>query len=322
MIGSEKNLEKHQLKRLPNPIRITDQSWPEGTQPLVSILCITYNHEKYIEECLRGFLIQETTFPVEIIVHDDASTDLTPEILYGYHGRFPHIFKIIAQQVNQFSKGIRPTPIALSHAKGKYIAFCEGDDYWTYKKKLEDQVSILENDINASLCFHKVKKLATQNKNICHIFPDTVQAIYQAEDIVKDNIIPTCSVLARKTAVQETPAWFSSLLMNDWPRWVMACQDGYALMIDSAMGVYRVHGAGLWSSTPWEERMLNNLDFLYRIIEHGPPQAKAAAIQRKKDLVELLTNNMLIRNRLSKHILFGPLLRFWCRYINKSFPSF
>jgi len=85
---------------LENPVRITEQKWPEGTQPVVSIFCITYNHEKYIRDAIEGFLMQETTFPVEIFIHDDASSDKTQQIIHEYQERYPWLFKIIFQKEN------------------------------------------------------------------------------------------------------------------------------------------------------------------------------------------------------------------------------
>src|SRR5690606_24868156 len=118
------------------------------TKPLVSICCITYNHVKYIRQCLDGFLIQKTNFSYEIIVHDDASTDGTAEIIKEYVKRFPNIFIPICQTENQHSKGIRGVfaKFVFPKSNGKYIAMCEGDDYWTDPLKLQKQVDILESD--------------------------------------------------------------------------------------------------------------------------------------------------------------------------------
>ncbi len=289
--------------------------------PVVSICCITYNHELYIEDALEGFLIQETDFPFEILIHDDASTDRTADIIIEYSNRYPKIFKLILQKENQFSKNIRPTPIAIANARGKYIAFCEGDDYWNNSRKIQKQVNLLEQDLSASLCFHKVDKLIMKNNSISE-FPEVEVAICRAEDIIRDNIIPTCSVLARKTTVQETPEWFNKIIMNDWPRWVMACQNGYALMINKKMGVYRVHREGMWSVTSWEDKVLGNLDFLYSIMEHGSNELKKAAEIRKNEIIYSIAAGASIKKRLSNHSVFGPLLRFWRIYINKSFPEF
>ena len=120
---------------------------------LVSIRCITYNHEHYISQALDGFLMQETTFPFEIVIHDDASTDGTTDIIKEYENKFPEIVKPIYETENQYSKKDNTMELLiLPHLKGKYTAFCEGDDFWTNKKKLQMQVDFLENNPDYGFC--------------------------------------------------------------------------------------------------------------------------------------------------------------------------
>ena len=122
----------------------------------VSIICNTYNHEKYIAHALESFLMQKTDFSFEILVHDDASTDSTPDIIKTYAEKYPDIIKPILQTENQFSKGINVTQVfQYSRAKGKYIAFCEGDDYWIDSNKLQFQVDWLEQHPQDIGCVHK-----------------------------------------------------------------------------------------------------------------------------------------------------------------------
>ena len=113
-------------------------------EPVVSVCVITYNHGKYIRQCLDGILMQEVTFPYEILIHDDASPDNTAEIIREYEAKYPEIIKPIYQTVNQYSQGIDVGKYNFERAVGKYIAFCEGDDYWTDPKKLQMQVDFLE----------------------------------------------------------------------------------------------------------------------------------------------------------------------------------
>jgi glycosyltransferase involved in cell wall biosynthesis len=131
---------------LPEPIPITEQEWPEGTLPLVTTRTITYMHEPFIRECIEGILMQKTTFPVEVIIHDDASTDKTAEIVREYQAKHPRLIKAIYQQENQFSKPGKGTMRAdiIKATHGKYIALCEGDDYWADPLKLQMQVGFLE----------------------------------------------------------------------------------------------------------------------------------------------------------------------------------
>lgn len=124
--------------------------------PLVSISCTTYNHEPYIRQCLDGFLMQQCDFEYEILVHDDASTDGTQKIIKEYQGKYPEIIKPIFQTENQYSKGIRGliARFNLPRARGKYIALCEGDDYWIDPLKLKKQVETLEKNPNIDICSH------------------------------------------------------------------------------------------------------------------------------------------------------------------------
>lgn len=125
-------------------------------KPIVSICCITYNHAPFIKECLDGFLMQETTFPVEILIHDDASTDGTDDIIREYAAKFPDKIFPLYEEENKFSHGYAGKMDLFNYerAKGKYIAYCEGDDHWTDPLKLQKQVDFLESHPEYSVCFH------------------------------------------------------------------------------------------------------------------------------------------------------------------------
>lgn len=133
---------------------------------LLSINCITYNHEKYIADAIESFLMQKTNFKYEILIHDDASTDKTAEIIRKYERQYPGLIKPIFQSENQYSKGNGKRIIILNQerALGQYIAFCEGDDYWTDPYKLQKQVEILEGDHSLAASFHKVEEVTTNKK--------------------------------------------------------------------------------------------------------------------------------------------------------------
>ena len=132
---------------------------------IVSVYCLAYNHEKYIKSALEGFVNQITNFRYEVIIHDDASTDGTAAIIREYETKYPDIIKPIYQKENQYSKGISILySFILPKARGKYIAICEGDDYWTDPHKLQIQFDALETHSECSLCVHRVQ---------CHNEDDT-----------------------------------------------------------------------------------------------------------------------------------------------------
>ena len=131
----------------------------------VSIICNTYNHENYIRDALESFLMQKTNFKFEVLIHDDASTDKTPEIIREYEEKYPDIVKPVYQKENQYSQGIRYASLyQYPRVKGKYIAFCEGDDYWTDPQKLQKQYDILEEKPKIVMCVHKVQVVDAEKK--------------------------------------------------------------------------------------------------------------------------------------------------------------
>ena len=113
---------------------------------MVSVVCDVYNHEPYLRQCLDGFVIQKTNFKIEVLVHADASTDKSAAIIMEYTNKYPDIFKPILQQENQYSRGVGIwKTYQIPRVAGKYVAICEGDDYWTDPLKLQKQVDFLES---------------------------------------------------------------------------------------------------------------------------------------------------------------------------------
>lgn len=120
----------------------------------VSVLCCVFNHERYLRKCLESLISQQTNFKYEIVVHDDASTDNSADIIKEFQKKYPNIIKSIFQTENQYSRGNSPSLIVLRHAKGEYIAFCEGDDFWTANDKLQKQIDFLDAHQDYSMCVH------------------------------------------------------------------------------------------------------------------------------------------------------------------------
>ncbi len=231
-------------------LALSAQRWPPGTPPLVTILCTSYNHEEYIAAALDGFLRQETTFPVRVVVHDDASTDGTAEIVRGYVSRYPDLIEPILQKENQRSKGRWAISILIPLTKSKYFAICEGDDYWTSPDKLQTQIELLESKPEASGAIHNADgKFEDSGELIAgHFGPPVVKTEYGVDDLLAaGNFVPTASIVFRRSVIGELPAWLAEVPHCDIILLTMATLEGPLAHVNRSMSVYRKHSGGIHS---------------------------------------------------------------------------
>ena len=164
--------------------------------PKVSVLLITYNHEKLIGQALDSILMQKTTFPTEVVIGEDCSTDSTRDIVRAYSERYPETIRAILPEVNQgpFQNVIR----TLNECRGEYIAAIEGDDYWTDPGKLQLQVDFLDAHPECSSSFHKVLKVFDDGSQPSVEFPEFPKGVATIEDLLSGefgNLIPSCSAM-------------------------------------------------------------------------------------------------------------------------------
>lgn len=159
---------------------------PIEGEPLVSVCVITYNHGKYIRQCLDGILMQKVNFPYEVLIHDDASPDDTADIIREYWAKYPTVIKPILQTENRYSQGLPISKLNYDRAKGKYIAQCEGDDYWTDDGKLQMQVDFLEEHGEYIACVHRVKVIDGEGHDISDKYP--FPPGYNTKDFTIDSV--------------------------------------------------------------------------------------------------------------------------------------
>ena len=241
---------------------------------MVSICCLAYNHEQYIRGALDSFLMQKTNFKFEVLIHDDASTDNTPDIIREYEEKYPDIIKPIYQKENQYSKGIKVTPTyQFPRAKGKYIAMCEGDDYWTDKYKLQKQFDILQQNPDASFCVHghltlnmlsgTTKPYLTYQEN-CIL--DMGKFLADYFNIFPKVLFQTASFFFRAQYIKNIPEdfkeFFSVCPVGDIPLELYLGSCGKIYYLADVMSVYRSMRPGSWTvskkNSSFAKRMLSS----------------------------------------------------------------
>lgn len=218
---------------------------------LVSIHCLTYNHEKYIADAIDSFLEQETNFKYEILIHDDASTDRTADIIREYENRYPNLIKPIYQTENQYSKAeISVDKINTERALGKYIAICEGDDYWIDKYKLQKQIDYMENHPECSLCVHAGYVVSAVDKKKQGVTrPNKGDKSFTVEGVIEGGggLFQTNSMLFPKKFGQIRPAFLDKALVGDYPLVINLSLQGKVHYIDEFMSAYRVGDSESWT---------------------------------------------------------------------------
>lgn len=220
------------------------------SSPMVSICSITYNHAPFIRQCLDGFLMQQCNFSIEIIINDDCSTDGTTEIIREYAKKYPDKIFPIFHEENQYSKGVRGMlkKFVFPKARGKYIALCEGDDYWTDPLKLQKQVDFLESHPDYSMCFHKAKVIAQDNREPFDFFSSLEEREYKSEDILNHWVVPTASILFRASVHVPIHKDFS---VGDIIIHAACVASGRVYCMAEEMSVYRLHAGG-WGAHKYD----------------------------------------------------------------------
>lgn len=207
---------------------------------LLTVVCTVYNHEQYLRKCLDGIVNQKTDFAFEAIVHDDASTDGSQAIISDYAKRYPSIIKPIFQKENQYSKHNGSLRKAINpNIRGKYVAICEGDDYWTDSDKLQKQVDFLEKNPDVTLCFHNVR-IVNRDGTLLHgnLYAHLEQRYYTAGEIISRWTVPTCSAVVRADCYLATP-YDRRFAVGDNVIWLKCLENGKAYCINNKMAVYR-----------------------------------------------------------------------------------
>ena len=267
-------------------------------QPLVSVFCAAFNHQDYIEDALRGFVLQQTPFAFEVMVHDDASTDGTADIIRAWAARYPAIIKPVLQTQNQHSQGKKPSAGMRPLSTGPLIALCEGDDYWTDPLKLARQAAILQNDPGIGMVVHNA---VVSNGEQLKPFSKAAQAWTFSEiDILNTDrqFAPTASYLFRRELYETLPAWFGSAPVGDLYIELYCQKLGRGYYLPEMMSVYRRDVTGSWSEGIEQSRqqkmrfLCANMDCLKKLIDDFPQARRAIQAKIRRSQHRLLSNLM------------------------------
>ena len=242
--------------------KITEYANEAPGDPLISVCVQTYQHVNYIKECLDGILMQQTTFDFEIVLGEDASDDGTRQICIDYAEKYPQKIRLfLHDRSNVVYIGGLATPRynflhGVHSARGKYIAICEGDDYWTDPMKLEKQAAVMEQHPEYSLCVHAVKTIYEDVPEIDPFSINWEKNEFTFTDAIFNHFIPTLSILFPAKYVNLIPEWYTRCIVGDKPLLLFLLSHGNGYFIHEAMGVKRKHKGGI-TAKKRDKKVLN-----------------------------------------------------------------
>jgi len=237
----------------------------------VSVLLLTYNHERFLAEAIEGVLTQKTDFPCELVIADDCSTDGTREVIRRYWEKYPDRIRVLLNRRN--IKARRTVVRAYHECRGQYVATLEGDDYWTSPNKLQRQADFLDRHPDCTICFHSVAMRwddGSREPLLCR--PSKISEFYTLDDLLECNFIGTCSPVYRKGMFVTFPAWHFVMPVGDWSSSVLHALHGRIGYIDEPMGVYRQHSGGIYSAGDRPRKLRVAIETLRRFQCVLPPE--------------------------------------------------
>jgi glycosyltransferase involved in cell wall biosynthesis len=250
-----------------------------SAQPLVSVRLVTYNHEKWIAQCLEGILMQRTDFPFEVVVGEDCSTDRTREIVLAYAGRYPEKMRVLPAEANL---GAMPNSFRVQQAcRGKYHAMIEGDDYWIDPRKLQKQVDLMEANPDMTLCFHNVFVVNGDNSSTRLYYTDAMpDAMTFAE--VSHISTPVASHLARSDVLASLPEWRLKIWCGDVLFRLWCAHRGQVGYLNEVMAVYRRHPRGVTAQVIAQpEKRFSDTIYLYQQLDRDTGYQHTDVLQKQ-----------------------------------------
>lgn len=248
---------------------------------------ITYNHGRFVTKAIESVLAQRTSFPIELVIGDDASSDDTCRQIEVLKAQAPEVIRLLSRPTNIGMH--RNLEGVLEECRGEFVAFLEGDDYWTCEEKLQVQVDLLrarDDAVGVFLPVMTVDHLGRQTgfwgADIGFVrtdgsFPESCMREIGTQELLKSNIIPTLSVMIRWDAIPDLPASFRKLKMRDWPMWIFASLRGPWLYFPKVMAAYRFHDGGVWNSMGWPEQLASFMELWHEVAVELPPPFSAMA---------------------------------------------
>ncbi len=269
-------------------------------KPKISILVITFNHEKFIGEALDGILKQRVEVPIEIIIADDCSTDSTLQIASRYQIANPDIIKILSTEKNLGHT--RNYVRAWEMARGDYIAHCDGDDYWTEPYKLARQLDFLERNPSYSSCGHKVWVKTESNGILLGPIPRIEQTIFTTKDMLEGCYPHNSSLLFRNKLFCSFPDFFFLLTGHDWLIAIFNSLKGPIKIFPEIMGVWRMRSDGLWGGRQATFHLEHNISGLKHLKGYLPKKYHRAVAKNLTKQYFLLSNESLKQGDTQKSI--------------------
>lgn len=261
--------------------------------PRVSVILTTYNHQDFIGQAIEGVLAQNGDASFELIILDDVSTDATGEIIETYVARHPDLIRVMrpARNLNSCAETRR----AVEQATGEFVAFLDGDDYWTDPDKLRKQVAFLDDNPGFSMCCHDCIIVDENGALVSDTYlpRQTIPTIGTFRHIARNNYVASLSPVIRRSALMPLPRWADNYEWGDWALYLFAVEHGSIGYLPDKMGAYRRHSGGYCTGMPMEQRFHITLGFLDDFASHLP-----AARARELDLGKGSAAASLIVNQL------------------------
>jgi glycosyltransferase involved in cell wall biosynthesis len=206
---------------------------------------VTYQQQNYIGKALDSVLEQQTTFSWELIVGDDHSSDETPRIVEEVARQNPGVVRLFRHPRNLGP--LRNFRECLHACRGRYVAILDGDDYWCSPEKLAKQIEALEQRPDCAICASRARVVYEKGERESWEYPVRQKTVFTLDEILRENIIPSCTAVFRLGLLLELPEWYMDLALGDWALYILLCRYGDALILPETLAVYRVHGGGVWS---------------------------------------------------------------------------